>query len=634
MVGPIGPGVHVYGDGTLNDYGVDFYTNFARGGFSSCCIPYEFPKDGGHLGTLCLDEEHFGFMNMHFTQRCIHAFGCVSTCEIYHAGCCMLPKPDRDLMSASAFVYNGYPVREMNEEDMEDVIQQYIEAAVLAKRSGFDCLMLHYGHGWLMNNFLDPLINKRRDSYGGSVENRCRFPRTVVERIRGAIGDDMAIEIRMNGWDYAEGGITFDDAAQQALIFQDVADMIHVTCGTRLNANERPRMHPTCFVPDAHNWPASEALKKAGVTIPVGIIGSVHHPELAERLLAEGKADYILMARQAVADPDIVNKIRQGREEDIRPCIRCDYCLDGGRRSALTTQVTIRNDATFDRRCSVNPVYSQGAARVKRFRFEGTKNVAVIGGGVAGMQAALSASAKGHTVVLFEKGNELGGQTTFYPQHLWFKKEVLAFREYLRVQIAKSNVSVRLNTLATPDDIASANFDAVIVAVGAVQSVPPIKGLDQPHVHMAWSVFGNEATLGQRVVVVGGGSVGCELAISLAEKGRQVSVVEMAPFIAPTSQISERMSIVEFLQQNHVNCHIETRCTGIDAQAVHAVDKEGKPLVLAADAVIIAAGSVPLIQERDAFADVALDVINVGDCTQPGTILHAVDSGWCAGNVI
>ena len=635
MVGPMQASGAYSSDthGVINDYGVDYYTDFARGGFASCAIPIEVPAHSAHIGTLNLDEASKGFTFMHFAQRSIHAFGCRTACEIYHPGICALPEVCPP-MGPSAFMYNGHMVHEMTEEDMEAVAQMYVMAARQARRCLFDAIMLHYGHGWLMNNFLSPLSNKRADCYGGSVENRVRFPLMVIKRIREAVGDDMIIEIRMNGSDRAEGGITPEDAARQALLMEEYVDMIHLSCGTRLDAHARPKMHPTCFVTPGHNIDGAEALKKAGFKKPVGVIGSVHSAEMAERFIAEGRCDYVLMARQAVADPDWVNKVRENREEDIRPCIHCDYCVDGGRRNPLTTEVTILNDATFETKCSVNPLVGQGSARARAFRFTGKKSVAVIGGGIAGMQAAVTAAEKGHDVTLFEQKNALGGQTGFYPQHLWFKKEVAAFRDYLITQIRKRGVKVVLGLRMTPELIARANFDAVIVAVGAKQAVPPIPGVDRALVVMAWDVFGQEEKLGKKIVVIGGGVVGCELSIALGERGHDVTVVEMTPHYAATAEIADRMSLEEHMEQHNVMLLVNTQCMEITDSGVVVRGKDGSMRAIAADSVILAAGSVPLAEERDAFSGTAFDVINVGDCTGPANIRNATDTGWCAGNVI
>lgn len=636
MVGPmqVSGAYSTDANGTINDYGVDYYTDLARGGFASCAVPVEVPSHSAHFGTIRLDEKSKGFTFMHILQRSVHAFGMNTACEIYHPGICALAGTC-DLMGPSSFMYNGRMVREMTEQDMEDVAQMYVTAAADAKRAGFDAIMLHYGHGWLMNNFLSPLSNHRTDAYGGSVENRVRFPLMVIKRIREVVGDSMVIEIRMNGNDRAEGGITPEDAAQQALIMEEYVDMFHVSCGTRLDAHARPKMHPTCFVTPGHNVDGSVALKKAGVKKPVGVIGSVHYPDLAESILAEGKADYILMARQAIADPEWVNKVRAGREKDIRPCIHCDFCVDGGRRNALTTEVTILNDATFDNRCSVNPLVGQGSARVRAFRFNGRKRVAVIGGGIAGMQAAISAADKGHDVTLFEKRAFLGGQTAIYPEHLWFKKEILALREYFIHQVRqRQSIKILLESEVTASMISEANYDAVIVAVGAEQAVPPIPGIDGKNVVMAWDVFSNEDKMGENIVVVGGGSVGCELGISLAEKGKKVTILEMGHFFAPKSEIAERMSLEEHMIKNGVQVHVDCLCTEITPEGVAGKDKDGNNVFFKADTVIISAGSRPLAELRDSFQGTAFDVINAGDCMGPANIRNATDTGWCAGNVI
>ena len=477
---------------------------------------------------------------------------------------------------------------------------------------------------------MSPEPNHRTDQYGGSVENRVRFPRRVIERIREVIGDDMVIELRMNGSDKMEGGITPEDAARQALLFEDVVDMIHVSCGTRLDASGRPKMHPTCFVSEAHNSDGSEALKKAGVKIPVGVVGNVHDPELAERLLSEGKADYILMARQAIADSDWVNKVREDRIEDIRPCIRCDYCIDGGRRGALTTEVNIRKDATFDCHCSVNPLFRQGAHKLRALRPTTKKRVAVIGGGIAGMQAALSAAQRGHEVILMEKSDRLGGQT-FFADHMWFKKKIRAFREYLATQIRKAGVTIIMNVEATPEMISEMNPDAVIVAVGGKPATPPIPGAEKAR--QAWDVFGREDELGKKIVLVGGGSVGCELAIHLAEKGHELTVLEMGAYLAPTAEISERMSIIEFVEKNGIDARTDTRCLEISDSGVVVEGKDGRS-VIEADEVILCTGTLPLEEERESFRDTAFDVISLGDCDKVGTIRTAVESGRNAGAVL
>ena len=224
----------------ISEDGIRFYTPWAQGGFAGLTVPVEIPLNGGHRGTMSLRDDLDGFAYMHNLQRPVHMYGVVTLCEIYHAGCCILPDSGYPIISASSFIYNGHQVKEMDDKDMEDVLKLYVDTAVLAVRAGFDGICLHYGHGWLINNFLSPLSNHRTDSYGGSVENRTRFPKMILKAIREAIGYHPIIELRMNGSDKMEGGITPEDAVQQALIFEEYVDMVHVSCGTRLDATSRP----------------------------------------------------------------------------------------------------------------------------------------------------------------------------------------------------------------------------------------------------------------------------------------------------------------------------------------------------------------------------------------------------------
>lgn len=635
LVGPIGPmGISLDAIGRLTDAGVDQYGRYARGGFGSVCIPYEIPYCGGHSRTLSLDPREDGLYFIHNVQRVIHGFGSRSMCEIYHPGMCMIEACGEELISADTFIYNGRQVRGMNEDDMKRVADMYVEAAKLARRAGFDGLTLHYGHGWLMHNFLCPLTNHRKDQYGGSVENRVRFPKRVLQMIREAV-PDMILELRMCGSDKTEGGIEIPDAVEQALLFQDVVDMIHVTSGGRTTALSRSRQSPSYFSPEAVNAPATEAFKKGGVKVPVGIIGAVHDPVIAERLLADGVADYVLMSRQVIADNDWMNKVREGREDDIRPCLRCSYCLDGGRRGKLTEQVNITPDFTTDGYCSVNPLYLQGNSLPRFFRPTTGKKVAVIGGGVAGMQAALSAAGNGHHVTLFEKSDRLGGQLNVYPEDLWFKKQMIAFRDYMIRQIHKSGVGIVLNKAVTPEEISEEKFDVAIVAIGARPAVPPIPGIDGANVTMAWDAFLGEERLGRKIAVVGGGSVGCETALFLAEKGHELTVVEMTPYIASTSEVGERTSLIEQLEKNHIEILENTRCTKITEKGIIVCGKDGREREIAADSVIVSAGSAVQVRARDGFENAAFDVYYVGDCEgSEANVRHAVNGAWCVGNII
>lgn len=634
LVAPIGSGATGGGedsDGRINQYGIDFWTEYIRGGFSSVCLPMEVPIDGAHEAMFHVNPKTANQMNFHLLQRSVHAYGGLTFAELLHGGP-YVNLPDYPRLGADNYVVGGHEVKAAAIADMEGICALFAQYAQWCRAARFDGLLISMGHGWLFSNFLSPLTNHRTDEFGGSVENRCRFPMMVIQAIRQAIGDDLLIELRLNGSDELEGGITPEDCAQQVLIFQEAVDMIHISCGNRLDAMARPKQHPSNFFPMAHNAYAGGIIKNTpGVRIPIGLVGSIYDPQIAEAVLAKGQADYVLMARSAMADPEIIKKAKEGREEDIRPCLRCNYCMDHGRREALTTELQLLKLPSYDRHCATNPLAFQSASKKHFPPAERVKKIAVIGGGVAGMEAAISAADRGHQVVLYEKSDRLGGQALL-SDVLPFKKEMKLFHEYLERQVRKrSQIIVMLETTAEPEMIEALDPDAVIVAVGAEQIVPPIVGVE--NALLSFAVFGHEEQVGQRVIIVGGGDIGVELAIHLNMLGRSSTVVEMGRYIAPKAQLTERMSYLEVMEQQKVVTLVDTTCIEITPQGAY-VESSGQRRFLEADTVIICAGTKPLTAERDKFIDTAFDVINVGDCVKASSIVHAVHTGFDAGLIL
>jgi len=629
-IGSIATGGGEMSDGRISQNGIDQCMNYIRGGFSTVALPMEVPIDGGHEHMFNLNPKTCNQMEFHLLQRSVHAYRGLTFAELLHCGP-FVNLPDYPRLGADTYVTNGYPVRAATLDDMKGICDLFAQYAVWAKIARFDGLMIHMAHGWLFNQFLSPLTNHRTDEFGGSVENRCRFPMMVLKAIRDAVGDDLLIELRLNGNDEVEGGILPEDAAQQVLILQEYVDMIHITCGHRVDALSRPKQHPSNFFPMAHNAYASEIVKNTpGVKIPIGVVGAIYTPEIAEEVLAKGQADYVLMARSAMADPEIIKKAKEGREDDIRPCLRCNYCMDHGRREALTTELHLLSHPSYDRHCATNPLAFQSLSKRSFPPAERVKRIAVVGGGVAGMEAALAAADRGHEVIIYEKTDKLGGQALL-SDVMWFKKEMKLFHEYLERQVHKrQNIIVNLNTEATPEIIDELDPDAVIVAVGAEQIVPKIPGVEKAV--MSFDVFGHEEEkVGHKVAIIGGGDIGVELGIHLNELGHECTVVEMGHYIAPKAQLTERISYLEWLEQEKVNTMIDTKCVEITDQGAIIEDADGNKTLLEADTVIIAVGTKSLVEERDKFIDTAFDVINVGDCVKASSIVHAVHTGFDAG---
>ena len=626
-VAPIGTGATGGGedsDGRINTFGIDYWMRYIRGGFSSVALPMEVPIDGSHEHCFNLNPKTCNQMNFQRLQRAVHAYNGRTFAEFLHGG----PYMREGFKKISADDEPHLGSKAATPQEMEEVASLFGEYAHWAEIANFDGIMLHFAHGWLFNYFLSPLTNHRTDEYGGSIENRCRFPVMVLKEIRRVVGNNLLIELRLNGTDGVEGGIMPDEAAEQVKIFQDYVDMVHITCGHRIDALTRPKQHPTGFDPTAHNAWASEIVKKSGVTIPIGVVGGIYTPQLAEEVLAKGQADYVLMARSAMADPEIIKKAKEGREDDIRPCLRCDYCLDHGRRVAISKDLHLLTYPSYDRTCMVNPLQFQSAQKLRIPPAERQKKVAVIGGGVAGMNAAISCADRGHLVVLYEKTNRLGGQALL-SDPMWFKKEMKLYHEYLERQVKKrASITLVLNTTATRELVEENDFDAVIVAVGAEQIVPRIPGVE--NAAMSFDVFGHEDTVGHRVVIIGGGAIGVELSIHLAGLGHECTVVEMMEHLAAKTELTERTAYMIHLKKNNVRTMVNTTCKEITPTGVK-VENAGQETFIEADTVILAVGTKSLVKERDQFIDVAFDVINVGDCVKASSIVNAVHTGFDAG---
>lgn len=626
---PMGCPLAQHTDGRMNEYGVYFYGRFARGGFGLVNAKTILPVGPTNSRTLNLEDEKV-FMDVHFMNEMAHAFGAKTGCEVYHQGCWASPNSGRPVVSSSAMVMsNGVQVKEMTEADMEEVAQMFVKGATLVKRAGFDSVLLHYGHGWLMSSFLSPAFNHRTDQYNGSRENRMRFPKMVIERIREAVGDELLIDVRLSGSEWTPGGIEIEDTIEYVKMIEDLVDSVHITCGNRNNPNSRPDMHPSHYLEAGHNAENAWRVKQSGVKIPVGVVGGISDPALAERIIAQGKADFVLLGRQATIEPEWVEKVRHGREEDIRPCMRCNFCIDTGRRGKLSTTITFDTESTFNLQCAADPTYGQGYFKKFVPLPDASKQVVVIGGGFAGLEAAMTAAQRGHKVTLMEKSDRLGGVMA-HTEDVWFKYDTGRFRDYLICQCRKAGVEFRMNTEANRALLDELDPDAVIVAVGGKPVTPGIPGAEGPNVVFAEDALHHADKIGTRVVIVGGGLVGCETAIVLGERGHHVHVVEFTEYMMGTAQFSQRIHSMEFMEKAGATYQTNTKCLEIREDGVLLSECGGEPRFMEADTVVLAVGRMPLTELRDSFQDCAFDVINVGDCQKTDNIPFAVRSGFDA----
>ena len=644
------------GAANLSMEGVEYYSSFARGGagivnFTEVAVDKE--RGAGHGIFNIFTDDTLQTLNMFsdFT----HSYGALASIELSHCGQYALPEltGNNPIGPSARISPNGNQVDEMTEEDMYRVAGYFARAANMARRGGFDCILLHAGHSWLLSQFLSPIENVRKDKYGGSLENRARFPIMVIDRIRERIGDSMIIELRISTSELTEGGFTVDEAIEFIKMVDEKIDIVQCSVGSRRNVFTRGIMHPSHFMANGCNAYLAERMKKSGVKSLVTAIGAINDPVLAERILAEGKADFVAMMRSFLCDPNWGEKVRSGCEEDIRPCIKCLRCLDvaGGRVHSSTNKVLDDfENATRRAECSVNPTSNREHSMFRYPTPERSKKVVVIGGGPAGMQAAIRSADRGHEVTLIEKNAKLGGQL-FYTDNVIFKKDMRRFRDYLITQVNKKPINTILNTIATPNLVFSMSPDAVIVAIGAEPGMPEIPGVDGKNVRNALEVFGREDELGNNIVIVGGGGVGVETALHLAQNGKKVSIVEMADELMSEGIFTERMQTLYYLNHEYVpekaqynmarempdkvKVMLETVCTAISENGVSVQKKDGAEEHIPASDVIFATGMKPLAAEADSFRGVAHDVIVVGDAKQSGgTVYHAVNTAFDAATVL
>ncbi len=523
--------------------------------------------------------------------------------------------PSSFLFGGSAALNGGPPAdnKEITEEMLQKIIEEVALKAALSKECGFDGLFLHCGYrAPLTARLMSPLTNHRKDKYGGSLENRARFTIELADAIKKRCGQDYFIMASMSGCE-PKGGYTVDDAVEFAKLFTGHIDLLDV------KGDPVDQSHPTNFNPEHTPFLyITERMKKLGVKMPLVCDGGFTNLDWAEDAISSGKTDAVGISRGFITTPDLGRLAFEGRNEDVVPCLRCNTCHGGN------------NFKPWNSTCAVNPVWGL-EHKIDQMIAPPTekKKVAVIGGGPAGMKAALVSAQRGHAVTLYEKTGSLGGIFKKI-ETVSFKWTHRDYKNYLVRQVEKAGVKVRLNTEADPAMIRKEGFDAVIVAIGADPVVPDIPGAKGKHVVSAVDVYGNESSLSKNVVIVGGGDTGTETGIHLAQKGHQVTVLEKSRILARDAvQVHFYPQLEEAWEKlPNFKAVMQAHCNGITEDGVTYIDADGKQQSIKAGSVVLAVGMKAKNDLAFTFHEAGDRFYMVGDCRAAGDLQEAIRSAF------
>ncbi len=611
-------------DETIGDRFINFFAARAKGGVGLIIVPFSPVHAGSPIEPGLYDDRFVpGARKL---VDAVHAHGARIAAQLitsYHVvlkdGVAEVVGPSPVLNQMTRTV-----ARPLTVSEIQYIVKEYGQAARRAQEAGFDAVEVLVGGGYLLNRFLSPITNKRDDEYGGSLENRMRIILEVIASMRKEVGKDFPIGCRLNVEEQMEGGHTIEDSKEVARILEKAGiQMINVYTGW----HESPVPTVQAVLPKGAFLHLAEKIR-GWVGIPVIAANRINDPFIAEKAIAEGKSDLIGMARALLADPELPNKAREGRVDEIVPCLACSNCLT----EILTTYKDWGTAASTI--CSVNPL----AGKEAEYAIEPVKHakkVFVIGGGPGGMEAAMTAALRGHKVTIYDKGKELGGKLLIasIPP---FKNELRTLTTSLATRARKAGVEVKFDSDVDSATIERERPDVLIMATGSSSIVPNIPGVTGPNVVLAEDALTGTKTASGNVLIVGGGMVGCETAEFLLERGKgisQITVIEMLSRMADNVSPTYRPFFLARLKKAGIKMETNTIVQEITKEGVR-VEQKGVPGFIKGDVVVLAVGfkSNPTLDEKSEAK--TPEVYAIGDCAKPRMIRDAIEEGFDVGRKI
>ena len=616
----------------------------AKGGFAAVSTG-ELPVNNEEGTTLfmerAIDMKDFDgddFKKIKEYADRIKKHGALAYLEFSHEGSRAETKPPFVPWGPDAFVReDGVQVHALNEAMMAKICDDFLTIARFAKACGFDGVLVHGGHGFNIQQFISPWTNHRTDEYGGSMENRSRFPKRLLKAVREGIGEDMVLEFRFSAEDGVPGGMTIDDTVEFCKEIDGLVDIIHISNGLKWAGN-KTQTFSDFF--DVHGVNVEHAAKvRAAVTqSKVAVIGGFNDPQQADDVIREGKADFIEMGRQGFADPEFANKAFSGREDSIRRCVRCFNCYPGfcehetdvplWEKGLSPEEVKKIYSPASMGRCAINPDSGFGWYADRQPEPQGSRNVLVVGGGVSGLQAAITATERGHRVTLVEKSGVLGGTLNFTDDDQ-DKFDLRTFKNLLIREARACGADIRIKTALSQDLIDDLKPDVILAAVGAQPVKPPIPGIDRAM--SALEAYHQMDRIGKNVVLAGGGLVGCEVGLHLASHGRTVTVVDMLDMMAYETFGYYRNALLDEMDKRGVRQLLGAKVLAFTDEGIR-VELQGQEQFLPADTCIYSMGMKPDAEQVDQIKAMAgnIPVQVIGDSLRAGKVADAVHGGYQA----
>mgnify|MGYP000667039124 FL=1 len=621
-----------YGEqnGEMSFLHINYYEQRAKGGTGLIIVEnasIDSPQGSNGTTQLRIDHDNYLPRLFKFCEN-IHRYGTKIAIQINHAGASaissrinMQPVSASDVPSKEG----GEIPRPLSREEILHIVKKYGEAAKRAQTAGFDAVEIHAGHSYLISQFLSPITNKRTDEFGGSVENRTRFCRMVIDEVRKQVGPFFPIMLRLSADELMEGGNTLDDTLEYLDYLQEEVDIFDVSCG--LNGSIQYQIDAN-YLPDGWRSYMAKAVKEK-FNKPCISMGNIRDPKVAERILADGDADLIGMGRGLIADPAWVNKVATGHECDLRKCISCNVGC-AGNRIGVNRPI----------RCTVNPSVLEGDV-YKKLHVNKNCNVVVIGGGTAGLEAACTAAEVGCNTFLLEKGSELGGLASLISK-IPAKNRLADFPHYLMHRAEQlENLYIFTNTEGTPENIRKFHPNIIVSSTGSAPLLPPITGLKDRIDNEDYNIYSILGMInhindfpkdleGKKVVVVGGGAVGLDVVEFFADRNADISIVEMMDQIGRDLDPVSKNDTKAMMKKHNVHQLTKTALLEVKDSSF-LVKGDGEPYELPFEYGFVCLGmraQGQLYQSlAEEFSSEDVEIMNIGDSQRARRIIDGTQEG-------